>query len=335
MVQQNGGAVMRSPLPPQQLPQHLATLVPSSNGYKNVKVDYNTLRYPILQREGEERRSQKAVENAALGALIGSRAGVFGFLAGTALGATYGYLSGYSSYTNMHKIDYQSEKSAYNEWRQQQAEGQDAYESGDMYTYGPDTEHVIHSMICKAMVMYTYDINNRLRVSGNHDAIKHALLAEDKDVYAAGTASVVDEHKQKLEEGIGWAFTRASIEENMKGMKSDSAQMEDFIEQLAKARAELSALGYDANISVSELNQQHQDTPMLKANTKLSVDENSGHYHPQYDSGHKALEAWGNAGYKRIIWEPRWNKKRWYNLKVEEKEGESAIADLVVRSPIL
>jgi hypothetical protein len=74
--------------------------------------------------------------------------------------------------------------------------------------------------------------------------------------------------------------------------------------------AALVNLGFARDTLTSDLIQQYENTPVLKANAELEVTEDSWHYSPGFDSGHKALEAWKNAGYSRITWTPRWTKRR-------------------------
>jgi hypothetical protein len=270
----------------------------------------------VAQREGEESRGSRALEMGVLGATIGAHAGVYGAAVGGALGAAYGYATGYSTYTNHQKGNYQSELATYQSWLERRPEGASAYNSGQIFSYNSGTAAIIHSMLSEGKVMYTYDIGNQLRVSGNHDAIKHAIVAHNKDVYAAGTVDVNDPTKNRLAEAISHAKWRDENQGNMVGLR-DLDQVEMFGGYVREAEVALGGLGFAADILVSDLIQQYENTPLLKATAQLDVTEDSGHYSPSYDSGHKAVEAWKGAGYSKINWTPRWTRRKFMQSTVE------------------
>jgi hypothetical protein len=306
-VQQSRQALMDDSPQSRQLKAHSALM--------NSK-QTNTLQREVIQREGEESRGNQALVMGAVGATIGARAGWIGAAVGGAIGATYGYASGYSSFSNHQKSNYESELSTYRNWLQHRPDGASAYQSGQIFSYNSGTDAIIHSMLCEGKVMYTYDTGNQLRVSGNHDAIKHAIVAKNKDVYAAGTVDLNDPTKNRLAEAISHAKSRDEYQGNMVGLR-DRGQVEMFGGYVREAEVALGNLGFAPDILVSELISRYENTPVLKANAQLEVTEDSGHYSPSYDSGHKALEAWKGAGYSKINWTPRWTKRKFMQSTVE------------------
>lgn len=270
----------------------------------------------VIQREGEESRGSQAITYGMLGATIGARAGIYGAAIGGALGTAYGYATGYSTYSNHQQANYQSELNTYQQWLAHRPLGASAYNSGQIFTYHSGNEDIIHSMLCEGKVMYTYDIGNQLRVSGNHGAIKHAIVAGNKDVYAAGTVDLNDPVKNNLGEAISQANTR---DENLRNVDEvrDQNQKETFGRYAQEAEQALLQLGFERDVLVSELVNRYENTEVLKTNAQLDVTEDSGHYSPSYDSGHKALEAWRNAGYKKINWTPRWTRRKFMQSTVE------------------
>lgn len=276
----------------------------------------STVQREVIQREGEESRGSQALALGAVGATIGARAGWVGAAVGGVIGATVGYATGYSSYTNHQKANYQSELTTYQSWLERRPEGASAYNSGQIFSYNSGTAAIIHSMLSEGKVMYTYDIGNQLRVSGNHDAIKHAIVANNKDVYAAGTVDVNDPAKNRLAEAISHAKSRDENQGNMVGLR-DRGQLDMFGGYVREAEGALGGLGFAPDILVSALIQQYENTPLLKATAQLDVTEDSGHYSPSYDSGHKAVEAWKGAGYSKINWTPRWTRRKFMQSTVE------------------
>lgn len=274
-----------------------------------------------IQRLGGDTRGDQAVTYGLMGTAIGARAGLYGAAVGGVLGTAYGYLSGYSTYSNHQKDAYRSELGTYLGWKARVAEGATAYESGEIFTYSSGNADTIHGMLNEGQVMYTYDVDSRLRVSGNHDAIKHSLLAEDKDVYAAGTASLDDPTKLQLGEAIKLARDRDLNAENMSGLRKGSEQQGYFDRLIHEAEAGLQRLGEAPDVSVGDLIHRYDNHAVRKAASKLDVTEDSGHYSPTYDSGHKAVEAWTHAGYPRVSWKPRWRQRRFFQTTVQDTGG--------------
>lgn len=281
----------------------------------------------VVQRQPS---GERALQYGMLGATIGARAGVYGALAGGAIGAGYGYLTGETAaptFANRKKDTYQSELNVYRGWQAHLAQnahaGASAYQSGQFYTYDAGNAAIIHGMLCEGKLMYTYDTENRLRVSGNHGLIKHALLAENRDVYAAGTVNLNHPGRDRLVAAIDEAGARDLNEDNLRGLK-EGPQTELFRRRAADARGRLAELGHDPESSVRDLTAAYENLAVAKADAHLDVTEDSGHYSPGYDSGHKAVEAWHDAGYRHITWVPRWTTKRWMQwgvANVDEPEG--------------
>lgn len=278
---------------------------------------HTVLAGPVAQRQTAAKR---ALQYGMLGGLAGARAGVYGALAGAAIGAGYGYLTADpaapTSFANHQKAGYDNELAIYHGWLATVPQAASAYNSGQFYTYTSANASIIHDMLCKGKLMYTYDTGNRLRVSGNHANIKHALLAENRNVYAAGTVDLDNPQKNQLAMAITEAKTRVENEENMQGLK-DGAQKEEFRFIADEAKKKLVSLGYAASASVDSLVGLYENVAVQKADAHLMVTEDSGHYSPTYDSGHKAVEAWRNAGYNRISWTPRWTKRTWMQSSVK------------------
>ncbi|UGQ46276.1 hypothetical protein [Massilia endophytica] len=271
----------------------------------------------VAQLQG---KGERALQYGMLGATMGSRAGVYGALAGGAIGAAYGYLSGTSApptFSNHHKDQYQSELSVYEGWRSRLPDGLSAYQSGAFYRYSSSTAAVIHSMLCEGKLMYTYDTEDQLKVSGNHGNIKHALLAGGQDVYAAGTVDLDHPEKNRLVTAIDAAKMRVENEGNMIGLR-DELQREQFQAEVQKAQGILLSMGFRPDVGLDDLVGRYNNLAVRKADAHLEVTEDSGHYSPSYDSGHKAVEAWRNAGYKKISWKPRWTKRKWMGSVVQD-----------------
>lgn len=282
------------------------------------------------QLSKEKSRWNKAKQGLKLGLLDGANLGleaaqnlaytdtplslIFGIpFASAAIGGLWGgisgFYSGYNIYQNGHSSQYEDELKSYRAWLSTRDEGLSDYQSGKIIE-DPDK---IDGMLHEGQVMYIYDVDEHLKVSGNHGPIKHAILAKNKDVYAAGTSTLQNPQRDKIEDAIGWAHTR---DENLQNIINDGEKPR-YRGWVDKSIKEITALGFTQDIQMKDLTRMFDEFVIHKNNSILSVTEDSGHYHPGYESGHAALEAWRKIGYPNIKWEPRWSKKKWYQQTVK------------------
>ncbi len=247
----------------------------------------------------------------AIGTVAGGILGSMFPVVGTSIGATAGGLIGSwlgapPTYSNAHKDQYQSELTKYQEFQKLRVNAKNAYESGEIVEYSTSTANKIQEILEIGKAIYVYTVDGKLRVSGHHDPIKHAILAGNKDVYAAGTASAIGTETKRFEQIQLAIKDRDQAIENMSGLRSGSSQREVFQQQVVQYQKELEELGVSKDAKFDD----YAEIPKLsKKNTLLNIDEDSGHYHPGYSSGHKAVEAWRKAGYTNVVWKPRHQKQ--------------------------
>lgn len=249
-----------------------------------------------------------------------------GALVGGLIGGIYGYTQGYATFSNQQKNFYTEELSNYHEWQKQQDEGISAYKSGEIFEYNDTNADTIHEMLNYGKVMYAYDTDERLRVSGKHESIKHALLAEGKDVYSAGNAELEYTGRKR---DIASAIQQVSIIDGLKSKLEfyetgdddyqNNPRYKGALELTNQARHKLESLDFAVDVTSEELNELLLDTTIEKVESTLLVDNDSGHYAPTYSAGHMGLKAWSDAGYKHIKWKSvRGAPKRFYHAQVND-----------------
>lgn len=305
-------------------------LIPTSNSGPLQLNSFEYISSSTVQFSKEKGRWSKAKQGLISGLLDGASLGLkatsylantdtslsltFGIpLASVAIGGLWGgvsgFYSGYDIYHNSHSDQYAEELQTYRDWLEQREEGLSDYQSGNFFE---DADR-IHGMLQEGKVMYIYDVDEHLKVSGNHDPIKHAILADNKDVYAAGTSSLQNDQKDKIEEAIGWVHTR---DENLGNIAETGDKEGGYRQWVTKSQEEILKAGYEQDVSMQYLVDMFNNIVIEKSDCTLSVTDDSGHYHLGYASGHAALEAWKKIGYSNINWEPRWHKKKWYQQTV-------------------
>lgn len=233
-----------------------------------------------------------------------------GAFVGSLLGGAYGYYQGYDTYSDIYSVEhYQNELQAYLNWQEELDDGLSAYESGVIFEYNDDNAATIHGMLNVGKIMYAYDVTDRLRVSGKHGPIKHAILSENRDVYSAGSAWLVSPPaKRNLELAIETKKYLGHCEQKANEYAKFGTDDDYYIKaalEVEKVRKELEDLGRDPDTPLQDLIAEHQDFTIEKQGSTLHVDNDSGHFQPGYSAGHAAIEAWNKkAGYQHVSWKP-------------------------------
>jgi hypothetical protein len=322
----------------------------SRNNADHIGKNARSLVAPVaspVQMTGEKSKSSMSKEYAGKGAAIGTAfapvlSGGFhavtgqeqggwrengliaagGALVGGLIGGIYGYTQGYDTFKNKQKVNYADELESYQNWKGKQKKGLSAYESGNFFEYNSTNDDIIHQMLNTGSVMYTYDTDERLRVSGKHGSIKHALLAGGRDVYSAGNASLeLTGHKKDIASAIEWVKSLAQdrYKLNFYGDDRESEEYKEAQQKVEESSRKIESLGFTPEITLEELSEQLLSNSIEKNQSTLTVNNDSGHYSPGYSAGHMALKAWSDAGYKHVKWESvKAAKKGFFNAKVND-----------------
>ncbi|HEU4718264.1 MAG TPA: hypothetical protein VFU15_10535, partial [Bacteroidia bacterium] len=132
------------------------------------------------------------VTGALIGSVVPGIGTTLGGLVGLGVGALLGYgLSGPTIYPNLHRNEYQNELRDYRRYQRERQGARRAYEQGTIIRYSNSNSRAFTRLLHQGQVLYTYDVSNQLAIGSNAGPIKHAIVAGDQDVKAAGMANVI------------------------------------------------------------------------------------------------------------------------------------------------
>ncbi|VVD66799.1 hypothetical protein PAQ31011_00388 [Pandoraea aquatica] len=262
------------------------------------------------------------------GAAIGSVVPVIGTAIGGAVGAVVGGIGGYLAskptiYENSQKANYANELATFHAFQlqlQQQQAAVSAYASGTIITYSTATSAAFNALLHEGNVLYTYDKNSVLRIGSNAGPIKHAIVAGNESVKAAGHA-----HVRRSQANINYGnavdyqekivrFTALRDQHQVAALAVSGRYPDMSLEDVARqpdvtGQEKADVQAYRTGLEqieewsgqLAELDADRQPLAVSKAN-EVMLDNESGHYHPGKSSKDEAFEGWHNAGYPNTSW---------------------------------
>lgn len=294
---------------------------------------------PVVQRARRKQAAAALGGGAVLGT-IGAVAGSLllpglgtygGAVLGGAIGSVIGGIGGYLAskpkiYTNQQKGDYANELNTLREYQKANRNADNDYQKGTIVKYSRANDRKFVGLLQHGGVLYTYDVNNRLSIGSGQSVMKHALVAKNKDVKAAGWAKpqytkahenekIYQEVLLKLE-----FFTKEKREKkkpalrimqkyNMAGFHEiDKIETEHEREIVQDYQTALGQLEYSA-AQAEKLERSQRDSTGITKNSRIQLDNDSGHYAPGAGIKAEALEAWRNAGFTNLVWK-NWGKTK-------------------------
>jgi hypothetical protein len=269
-----------------------------------------------------------AASSGAKGALVGSVGGYLipglGAIGGGLIGGLYGAYRGYSNYrptllSNLQKKDYQNELRVFQDYQLENKNAETEYQQGTIIKYTSSNSNRFTALLHQGQVLYTYDQNSQLKIGSNVGGIKHAIVAKDKDVKAAGMADVEPTRAQynkgeyikakrlagnaeltinKLEQKVKKIMLKLDAKSTYEAAQKANGNELEIINDYVNALDVLKLYTKEMN-HFSKLKQE--DLVVSKRN-KVNLDNKSGHYHPDKDSKDEAFEAWNDAGFNNLSW---------------------------------
>lgn len=264
-----------------------------------------------------------------VGAGIGSIVPGVGTLAGGLIGALVGGIGGYlyskpKIYTNMHKGEYQNELLALKEHQHQFRNSDSEYQRGTIIKYSKSKEKKFLGLLGQGNVLYTYDENSELSIGSGVGPMKHAIVAGNKNVKAAGWAKPRQSKEQSNEQEYQYYVGKLEFFEQQKKETEAKALL-----ILQKHQVSLNDYGTISNDSEKEIVGQYKTAvehlelygpkakelllvdrakPGVSKNSPIELNNESGHYHPGNDTKGEAFEGWKSAGFTNLTWKP-WHRK--------------------------
>jgi hypothetical protein len=264
------------------------------------------------------------------GAALGSVVPVIGTIAGGAVGGLVGagigallsyFLSKPKLYKNNQADHYNDELAQYQAYREQHAHADSAYDQGTIIRYSGQNSAAFNALLHMGKVLYIYDESSQLAIGSNAGPIKHAIVAQDQKVKAAGMA-VVNYSEAQVNKGE-YDSTAAKIVhwQGVLDTVQDAAQLiiQRFAEEHLSLQEMAERLGGDERETIQtyrtcldqlehwgpELEHlgelEHEDIVASK-NNNVRLDNESGHYHPGPKTKDEAFEGWNDAGYRNLTW---------------------------------
>ena len=267
-----------------------------------------------------------AAGGAALGSAVPVVGSVAGGIIGGALGAGIGTLIGYflskpKLYENNQADHYWDELRQYSAYKREFAGADTAYDRGTIIRYSSGTSEAFNALLHEGKVLYTYDKDSQLSIGSNAGPIKHAIVAGNKEVKAAGMA-VVKLTEAQASKGefdavtakvAHWTGVLAECEEAARAIirrfEGRDLRLGEIAEQLEGDEQETV---YTYKTCCDQLDHwrpemarlgdlDHEDIVASK-DSHVQLDNESGHYHPGPKTKAEAFEGWNAAGYRNLTW---------------------------------
>jgi hypothetical protein len=286
----------------------------------------------IIQREKKKRikyTTGGALGLGVIGAGIGSVVPGIGTLTGGLVGMVVGGIGGYlyskpKIYRNIHTDEYKNELSALEVHQKEFRKSKNIYQKGTIVKYSKSNQEKFLQLLGLGNVLYTYDRNNQLSIGSGIGPMKHAIVAGNESVKAAGWAKPQQSQAQKTQQDY------ENLSEKLKFFSMQEMQTRDkALLILEKRKVKLNDYGNLKNEGEKEivgqyktakehleyygpmveklLNSKREKTGVTKA-TLIALDNESGHYQPGTETKDEAFEGWRNAGFTNLSWKS-WKRK--------------------------
>lgn len=267
-----------------------------------------------------------AVALGLTGALVGSYLPVVGTFAGGLIGAAIGGIGGYlyskpKLYKNRQPGDYKSELKKFRLYQKENTQALTAYNRGTIIKYSSSRSRAFVELLHQGKVLYTYDENNQLAIGSDVGDLKHAIVAENKRVKAAGHAQVLLS-KQQDSKGA-YEYHAEKLERFSRLYEETKDQAKILLKRnghdLEKIRKEEGEEAFDIvssyNTAVEQINYHREQMKVyekdidqeiiISKGNPVKLDNSSGHYHPGKETKDEAFEGWRNAGFKNLQWQSK------------------------------
>lgn len=291
---------------------------------------------PVVQLAKKNRTAHTLGGSVGLGitgAIVGSYVPVVGTLLGGVAGLVAGAIGGYwysgpKTYGNLQKKEYQQELRVLEEYRNLYRNATNDYTKGTIVKYSGTNEQKFLGMLAHGGVLYTYDVNNQLSIGSGVSAMKHAIVAGNKNVKAAGwakpQASKTQSSQQMYEYYIQKIEHYSKLLEESKGpglsvMKKYGFERPGQLDSIPKENESDRDLLAEYKIATEQLQYATEQAEIYRLHdreqagvtkrTPIQLDNESGHYHPGADSKDEAFEGWKAAGFHNLSWKP-WQPKK-------------------------
>lgn len=310
---------------------------------------------PPAKAPAQFNKNKKSTMASYLGGAVGSIAGALlgpsipiigpylGHVGGGIIGGVLGFATGYNSsskskttkkkgkaktklYPNLNINDYEDEYNKFSNFKKTNIKGKRLEERGTIIKYSEGTSDLFLKLLHNSKgVLYTVDYTGQLSIGSPVDDMKHAIVAENKKIKAAGWAFV--DYNQKEKNKFNYDNYSDKIKKNLSHLNKIKGQVRNilfkyntniedvsykiFYKEITKSseidliRKYQGILGNLEN-QKSELEQipkNEMEYSMISKKNKIIINNSSGHYHPSSDTREIALQTWKNAGFTNLKWQ--------------------------------